>query len=191
MYNEGVSHHEHKHAAPAALRVAVVTVSDTRTPETDEGGRLVATLCEAAGHAVVARDLFPDEPAQVTGHVRRLVLAGGVDAILVTGGTGISHRDTTIEALVPLFEKRIDGYGELFRALSFQEIGPAAMLSRAVAGTMGAVVVFSMPGSPAGVRLALDKLVLPELPHVVSEIRRGVSDEHHAHHAHRHGPGRA
>lgn len=165
---------EHKAFAPSpgAVRVSVVTASDSRTPATDQGGQLASELCRAAGFTVVGEAILPDEPARVAERVNKLVEGGIVDAILLTGGTGISRRDTTVEAVAALFHKLIPGYGEIFRALSFAEIGSAAMLSRAVAGTVGTVAVFTMPGSPAGVRLALEQLVIPELPHIVSELNR-------------------
>lgn len=171
---------EHKaHARPAAdVRLAIVTVSDTRTSETDVGGNLTAELCRAAGYSVVSQTIVRDEPDQVTSRVKAWAAAGEVDAVLLTGGTGLSRRDTTVEAVSRLFEKTLPGYGELFRALSFAEVGAAAMLSRANAGTVGRAVVFTMPGSPAGVRLALEKLILPELAHVVSQLQGG-----------QHGPG--
>jgi molybdenum cofactor biosynthesis protein B len=179
----GVSVEQHKASAPAAetIRVNVVTVSDSRTPENDDGGRLAGELCRAAGFAVVGGAILPDDLTRVREHVGELARAAEVHAVLVTGGTGISPRDTTTEALVPLFDKTLPGFGELFRALSFAEIGPAAMLSRAAAGTIGQVVVFTLPGSPAGVRLALERLILPELPHIVSQLRRGSRHEHHRH----------
>jgi molybdenum cofactor biosynthesis protein B len=182
--NGRVSVAEHKRHAPAAraVRVAVITVSDTRSEKTDEGGRLVRELCQGAGFSVVSEGLLRDEPADVTERVRALCAAGGVDAILLTGGTGLSRRDTTVEAVAALFDKTIDGYGELFRALSFAEIGAAAMLSRATAGTIGQVALFTMPGSPGGVRLALEKLILPELGHVVGELHRHGPHDHDRHH---------
>jgi molybdenum cofactor biosynthesis protein B len=181
-----VSVHEHKASAPApqTIRVNVVTVSDTRTVDTDEGGRLAAELCRAAGFSLVGGAILPDDLGRVRDHVGGLCRDGQADAVLVTGGTGLARRDTTTEALAPLFDKTLPGYGELFRALSFAEIGAAAMLSRAMAGTIGEVVVFTLPGSPAGVRLALDRLIIPELAHIVSQVRRPPHHEHH-----RHGPG--
>ena len=183
---------EHKRHAPAAptVRVAVITVSDTRTEATDEGGRLVRERCQGAGFSVVSTGILKDEPADVAARVRALCGGGAVDVILLTGGTGLGRRDTTVEAVAALFDKTIDGYGELFRALSYAEIGAAAMLSRATAGTIGAVAVFAMPGSPAGARLALDKLILPELQHVVAELHRQgapAAGDHHHHHDHGHG----
>jgi molybdopterin adenylyltransferase len=179
-----VSVDEHKASAPApeTIRVNVVTVSDSRTPETDDGGRLVSDLCRAAGFVVAGGAILPDDLQRVRDHVGSLAREGQVQAVLVTGGTGIAARDTTTEALAPLLEKVLPGYGELFRALSFAEIGPAAMLSRATAGTIGQVVIFTLPGSPAGVRLALERLIIPELPHIVSLLRRSRgSHEHHRH----------
>ncbi len=167
-----MSHHPHSTHAPLLLRVAVLTVSDTRTAATDEGGKLAAELCRAGGFTVEETQFVRDEAAKIAA----AVLALQVDAVVLTGGTGISPRDVTIEALEPLFGKKLPGFGELFRSLSFAEIGPAAMLSRATAGTIGGMIVFALPGSPAGVRLALDRLIIPELPHLVSQLRR--SHEH-------------
>jgi molybdenum cofactor biosynthesis protein B len=176
-----VSVQEHKASAPAVatIRVNVVTVSDTRTPQTDEGGKLVTELCRGAQLVIAGGAILPDDQTRVHDHVAALAREGQIDAVLVTGGTGLSPRDVTIEALTPLFDRTIPGFGELFRALSFAEIGPAAMLSRATAGTIGAVVVFALPGSPAGVRLALERLILPELPHIVAQLRRRSHHEHH------------
>jgi molybdenum cofactor biosynthesis protein B len=179
-----VSVEEHRAEAPerGKIRVNVVTVSDTRTTATDEGGRLVAELCRSAGFYVAGGAILPDDPRRIAEHVGQLAHGAPLDAILVTGGTGIAQRDTTIEALTPLFEKTLPGYGELFRALSFAEIGAAAMLSRATAGTIGPVIVFTLPGSPGGVRLALEKLIIPELPHLVAQLHR--HEHHHPHHEH-------
>ena len=172
---------DHKAGAPTpeSIRVNVVTVSDTRTTLNDEGGRLVSELCRAALLDVTGGAILPDDPARIHDHVKGLAREGLVDAILVTGGTGIAARDVTVDVLAPLFDKTLPGYGEIFRALSFAEIGSAAMMSRATAGTIGRVVVFTLPGSPAGVRLALEKLIIPELPHIVSLLRRSFHDEHH------------
>jgi molybdenum cofactor biosynthesis protein B len=174
-----VADHKAFAPAPAAVRVYVVTASDSRTPDTNQGGRLVRELAEAAGFPVAGEALLPDDPEAIRALVSRLVTDQAAEAILLTGGTGIAHRDVTVEALGGLFEKRIDGYGELFRMLSFAEIGPAAMLSRAIAGTIGRIAVFAMPGSPAGVRLAMERLILPELAHVVGELaRKGGGGSH-------------
>ena len=163
---------EHHRTAPRAVGVGLLTVSDTRTEATDESGRLCASLCEAAGHAVVARRLVPDDPARVREAVEELLSAEGVQAVLVNGGTGISRRDRTFEAVSGMLEGRLDGFGELFRALSYKEIGAAAMLSRAVAGHARGRAIFCMPGSPGAVRLAMTELILPELGHVVAELEK-------------------
>jgi molybdenum cofactor biosynthesis protein B len=163
---------EHRARAPRTVRVFVLTVSDTRTEATDTSGQAARELCAAAGHEVAGYRILRDEPAEVRALVQELCARGAVDAILVNGGTGLSRRDSTYEALVGLLDKRLDGFGELFRALSFREIGPAAMLSRATAGVCGGVVVFATPGSTPAVRLALEQLILPELGHVVAEVRR-------------------
>jgi|SRR5215471_8786355 len=177
---------EHRAHAPAssALRVAILTASDSRTPSTNEGGTLLRALAEEAGLVVVGEALLREDPGALRDHVAGLVKAGGVEAVLVTGGTGLGPRDHTPEAVGALFERRLDGFGELFRMLSFQEIGPAAMLSRAEAGVVGGVLVFLLPGSPAAVRLAMQRLILPELAHAVGQIRRPSGG-----HAHGHGHG--
>ena len=163
---------EHRRQAPKHVSCAVVTVSDTRTVSTDVGGRTAVELLQSAGHHVAAREILPDEPEALAALLRVLCHRGDVDAILLTGGTGLGSRDQTFETLTRLLDKPLPGYGELYRALSFQEIGPAAMLSRATAGVMAQTVVLSMPGSPAAVRLALERLILPELGHLVREARR-------------------
>jgi molybdenum cofactor biosynthesis protein B len=163
---------EHRGSAPARVRVALLTISDTRTEADDTAGRSARALCEAAGHEVVDQRILRDEPALVEAHLRALCEAGGLDAIVSTGGTGISARDRTFEAVSRLIERELPGFGELFRALSFAEIGAAAMLSRATAGLFRGVAIFACPGSEAAVKLALERLILPELGHVVREARR-------------------
>jgi len=165
-----VSVSEHKKAGPRSVRCGVVTVSDTRTPETDTSGALLRTRLEAAGHRVLAYDILPDEPRRIGTRLRELVEAD-LEAVLISGGTGISPRDTTFEAIVGLLDRRLDGFGELFRSLSYAEIGAAAMLSRAVAGISRSTVVFAMPGSTAACELAVERLVLPELGHIVGLMR--------------------
>jgi molybdenum cofactor biosynthesis protein B len=156
------------------VQCAVVTVSDTRTRATDTSGALLSTRLEAAGHKILSHDILPDEPAQIRARLRALV-DEGVEAVLISGGTGVAPRDTTFEAIVGLLDRRLDGFGELFRALSYPEIGSAAMLSRAVAGSVGTTIVFSMPGSTAACELALDRLILPELGHIVGLLRPSVA----------------
>jgi molybdenum cofactor biosynthesis protein B len=150
----------------------VITISDTRTEATDTSGQAARQRIEAAGYEVVGSRIVKDEPAQVAELVERLCASGETDAIVTTGGTGISRRDSTYEAVAGLLEKRLDGFGELFRMLSFQEIGSAAMLSRAVGGVRGGVLVFALPGSQAAVVLGLERLILPELPHLCGELRK-------------------
>jgi molybdenum cofactor biosynthesis protein B len=163
---------QHRQAAPQAVRCAVVTVSDTRTLATDRGGELIATLLESAGHQSVRREIVPDEPLRIHTLIGELTAAADVDAVLVTGGTGIAARDQTFETIGQMLTKPLPGYGELFRMLSYGDIGPAAMLSRAIGGVIGRVVVLTMPGSPAAVRLAMEQLILPELGHLVYEARK-------------------
>ena len=163
---------QHRAEAPPSVRCAVVTVSDTRTLQTDTSGQAIADLLTGAGHQVVARHLVRDEPGQI----RPLLLAlgddPGVDAILLTGGTGLGSRDQTFETVSALLNKPLPGYGELFRMLSYQQIGSAAMLSRATGGLLGRTVLLTMPGSRGAVLLAMEKLILPELGHLVREARR-------------------
>jgi molybdenum cofactor biosynthesis protein B len=163
---------EHRASAPRDVACAVVTVSDTRTLETDTGGQTACELLAAAGYRVAAREIIPDEPAVMRPLVEKLAADPAIDAVLLTGGTGISSRDQTFETVTALLTRPLAGYGELFRMLSFQEIGPAAMLSRATGGLVGKTVVLTMPGSPAAVRLALERIIVPELRHLVREARR-------------------
>lgn len=162
---------EHRVHAPASVSCGVVTISDTRTLETDTSGAAIADLLARAGHTVAARRIVVDDAKAVADAVRD-VLAFGADAVITTGGTGIARRDTTYEAIAGLLERTLPGFGELFRTLSFQDVGSAAMLSRATAGTVGRAVVFVLPGSEAAVRLAMEKLILPELGHIVRELRK-------------------
>ena len=163
---------EHKSAAPSRVGCYVITVSDTRTEATDTGGRAIADLLAAAGHDVVGRTIVKDDPELLRDAIGRQLANPAVQAIVTTGGTGITSRDCTYEAVTAMLWKRLDGFGELFRMLSYEQIGAAAMLSRAVAGTIAGRVVVSLPGSEAAVRLAVDKLLVPELPHLVREAGR-------------------
>jgi molybdenum cofactor biosynthesis protein B len=185
-----VAEHKALSPSPAALRVALLTASDSRNGADDEGGRALRQLATEAGFSVVGEALLREEPAALRAHVEALAASGTVDAVLVTGGTGLAPRDRTPEAVGALFERRLEGFGELFRALSFAEIGPAAMLSRADAGVVGGALVFLMPGSPAAVRLAMQRLIVPELAHAVGQLRRSSHGHEHAqedegHHGHR------
>jgi molybdenum cofactor biosynthesis protein B len=165
-------HEVHQAQGPQRSRCAVITVSDTRTLDDDTGGQAVIDHLTRAGHEVIGRDIIPDEPVRMRPLLEALLGRSDLDAILLTGGTGISSRDQTFETVSGLLEKPLPGYGELFRMLSYQEIGPAAMLSRAVGGLARGKVVLTMPGSPAAVRLAMEKIIVPQLPHLMREARR-------------------
>jgi molybdenum cofactor biosynthesis protein B len=165
-----VSSDAHKRDAPKTVRYFVLTISDTRTPATDTSGDAIVSLLEAGGHELTGRQIVKDDADAV----RQVVLSqqAAADVIITTGGTGITSRDSTYEAIVGLLDKRLDGFGELFRMLSYPEIGAAAMLTRACAGTLGRTAIFALPGSEHAVRLGISKLILPELGHVVRELRR-------------------
>jgi len=166
-----MAHHEHHAQDRRSVACALVTVSDTRTPETDGSGIRMRALLEAAGHRIVGQVIVPDDPSRVRGHVESLLDDRRVEVVVTSGGTGLAPRDTTYEALASLLEKRLDGFGELFRSLSFEQIGSAAMLSRAVAGVVRGTVVVVLPGSTAAVDLALTRLLVPQLGHMVSLAR--------------------
>jgi molybdopterin adenylyltransferase len=168
-----MGHEEHRHEAPRSVRVFVVTASDTRGEAEDESGAFLREALATAGHALAGYRVVKDEPDAIRAALGEAA-AAGADAVIVNGGTGIAARDRTYEAVAALLEKRLDGFGELFRMLSFAEIGAAAMLSRAVAGVWGGRAVFSVPGSRAAVGLAWERLIGPELGHVVRELRKGA-----------------
>ena len=163
---------QHRKEAPREAGCAVVTVSDTRTLDTDSGGQTAVDLLVEAGHPVLVREIIPDKPQPMRQLLAELRDRDDVDAVLLTGGTGIGSRDQTCETVSALLDKPLPGYGELFRMLSFEQIGSAAMLSRAAGGLFGRTVVLTMPGSPAAVRLAMQRLILPELGHLLREARR-------------------
>ena len=163
---------EHKAHAPASVGCFVLTISDSKTPETDTSGALIRELVSAAGHRVTGHAIVKDEPEQVKAVIRSGCATPAVEAFILTGGTGITSRDSTYEAIEALLDKRLAGFGELFRMLSYEEIGAAAMLSRAQGGVVQGRVLFSLPGSPNACRLALEKLIIPELPHLIREVRR-------------------
>jgi len=163
---------EHKATAPHSIGCWILTVSDTKTPETDTSGQLIRKLLVDAGHQVVGSAIVRDEPKEVQRVIREACANDEVRAVLVTGGTGITSRDSTYEAIEALLDKRLPGFGELFRMLSFEEIGAAAMMSRAQLGVHARRIVVSMPGSPNACRLALEKLIIPELSHLIREVSR-------------------
>jgi molybdenum cofactor biosynthesis protein B len=155
-----------------AVNIAVMTVSDSRTLDNDTSGQTLVERIAAAGHKVAAREIVKDEVPAIVAQLRRWIADPAVDAVIATGGTGVTGRDVTPEAFAQVVEKDIPGFGELFRMLSYEQIGAAAMLSRACAGVSQCRVIIALPGSEAAIRLALDKLVLPELGHLVREATR-------------------
>lgn len=169
----GTSSHRAEGDKLPPLQCAIVTVSDSRTVDTDESGKAMRRLLEGAGHVVADYTLLKNDEPKVREHVRGLIARAGLDAILLTGGTGLGSKDRTVEAVRPLLEKELPGFGEIFRVLSFQEqVGTAAILSRAVAGGANGKFIVSMPGSKAAVELALTRVLLPELRHAIRELRR-------------------
>jgi molybdenum cofactor biosynthesis protein B len=162
----------HKASAPESVGCFVLTVSDTRTPENDTGGAVIRELLTGGGHTVVDSRIVRDEPADVTRVVREACADPRVQVVILTGGTGITSRDSTFEAVEALLDKRLPGFGELFRVLSYEQVGAAAMLSRAQMGVHARRIVVSLPGSPNACRLAVEKLLLPELGHLVREVSR-------------------
>lgn len=162
---------EHKARAPVHVSAYVVTCSDSRDASRDESGRVLREALEAAGHGVAGSTVVKDDPEAIRGALEA-ARATGARAVLFTGGTGIGRRDSTVETLQALFEKELPGFGELFRMLSYRQVGSAAMMSRATAGTYQGMILFALPGSPRAVRLAMDALILPELGHAVRELTR-------------------
>lgn len=165
------------HAQAAAnrdtpVRCAIITISDTRTPDDDTSGATIRALITAAGHSVISYQIVPDDPEELAEAVQLLVTRPDCDVVLTNGGTGIARRDATIEAIEPLLDKKLPGFGELFRMLSYDDIGAGAMLSRATAGIAGRTLVFCMPGSSGATRLAMEKLIVPEIAHLAWELVR-------------------
>lgn len=160
----------HPDLVQITVNCAVITVSDTRSPETDRSGQLIKQVLVEANHSVSDYTILPDEPTEIQAHLEALAERSDIDAVIFNGGTGIAPRDTTYDALERLLEKTLPGFGELFRYLSYQEIGSRAIASRAVAGVYKSKLVFSIPGSSGAVKLAVQQLILPELIHLVSQI---------------------
>ena len=167
-----MSHIAHKATSPASVRCYVLTISDTRTPANDTSGLAIAELLEANGHEVSGRSIVKDDPDAIRSTLLKQLDSSATQVIITTGGTGITSRDSTYEVVCDLFDKRLDGFGELFRMLSYQEIGPSAMLSRACAGTAQGKIIVALPGSENAVRLGMTRLLLPELGHLVRELSR-------------------
>ncbi|HKQ61188.1 MAG TPA: MogA/MoaB family molybdenum cofactor biosynthesis protein [Candidatus Polarisedimenticolaceae bacterium] len=162
----------HGHAASGAAGIAWLTISDTRREETDASAAAARRRIEAAGHRVADYAIVPDEPAAVRQRVTAWLARGECELVITSGGTGFAARDRTFEALAELLERRLDGFGELFRMLSFEQVGSAAMLSRAFGGIAGGKPLFCLPGAQAAVELALERLILPELGHLLAELRK-------------------
>ena len=171
-YNAFMGHTEHEAISPKTVNVAVVTVSDSRTVDTDESGRLIKERLMGAGHNVNSYHLLKNDKVKLRALMTDLISVQDVDAVIITGGTGLSGKDITVETVTPTFDKTMDGFGELFRSLSYQEIGPAAVLSRAIGGVSGRKVILCLPGSTAAVKLAMEKIIIPALPHMVREATR-------------------
>jgi len=166
-----VAVHEHKKLAAQSLGIMVVTVSDTRDETTDQSGRLIKDMLAEAGHRTVEYRIVKDEPREIENLLRQTLVRKDLEVIILNGGTGIAPRDGTYEVVDRLLQKRLDGFGEIFRYLSYQDIGSAAIMSRACAGIVGDKVMISLPGSKGAVQLAMGQLVLPELGHMVSQLR--------------------
>jgi molybdenum cofactor biosynthesis protein B len=164
--------HEHKAKAPTQIGCVVITCSDTRTPESDTSGYRIMHMLKDAGHGVISYQLIKDEPSKIKSAIKKAASNNKVQAIIINGGTGIARRDSTFEAVDKMLEKRLDGFGEVFRFLTYQEIGSPAILSRATAGTYKGRVIFSTPGSENAVKLAMEKLILPELGHIVQQLMK-------------------
>ena len=167
-----MSVNEHKAQAPHSVGCFVITVSDTRTDDTDTGGRAIVDLLTKAGHTVAGRTIVKDDPELVRGTIERQLANPQVQVIITTGGTGITSRDSTYEVVSGLLQKTLDGFGELFRMLSYEQIGSAAMLSRATAGLVAGRIIVSLPGSEGAVRLAMERLLIPELGHLAQQAAR-------------------
>jgi molybdenum cofactor biosynthesis protein B len=167
-----MSHTDHKAHAPSSVTCFVLTISDTRTPQTDTSGNAIVDLLTAAGHCVHGRAIVKDDAEAIRNTITAQLADASVQVIITTGGTGITSRDSTYEVVVNLLDKRLDGFGELFRVLSYKEIGASAMMTRACAGTAHGKIIVSLPGSEHAVRLGMSKLVIPELGHLVRELSR-------------------
>jgi molybdenum cofactor biosynthesis protein B len=167
-----MSHLDHKATSPASVRCYILTISDTRTSANDTSGRAIDELLKSNGHEVAGRSIVKDDPDAIRDVLLTQLDQSSAQIIITTGGTGITSRDSTYEVVGSLLEKRLEGFGELFRMLSYQEIGPAAMMSRACAGTAHGKIIVSLPGSEHAVRLAMTKLIVPEIGHLVRELSR-------------------
>lgn len=167
-----MSHHEHRELSPRVVGCAVLVISDSRTEATDESGKLLMEKLKGSGHGVADYAILKNDSAAVKRKILELVKREDVQVIITSGGTGASRRDVSIETVTPMLDKRLDGFGELFRSLSYEEIGTAAMMSRATAGVMNGRIVLCIPGSLGAAKLAIEKIILPEIGHMVREATR-------------------
>jgi len=167
-----VSYQEHREKSPQSVSCAVLTISDSRTERDDESGRLIKDKLSQNGHRVISYSILKDEADPIKQKINELLRQEELQVIITSGGTGASHRDITVETIAPLLEKKLDGFGELFRFLSYQEIGTASIMSRAIAGVVGGKVILCLPGSSGAANLAMDKIILPEIGHMVREATR-------------------
>jgi molybdenum cofactor biosynthesis protein B len=167
-----MGHKEHKEISPRTVNCAVLTISDSRTEATDESGRYIIKALEDSGHRVTARGIIRNSADTIGNRLAELLADDAVEVIITSGGTGASHRDVTVETVNPILEKKMDGFGELFRYLTYQEIGTPSIMSRALGGIARGKVILCLPGSTAAARLALEKIILPELGHLVHEATR-------------------
>ena len=167
-----MGYQEHKEKAPQSVSCAVLTISDTRTEQDDDSGRLIKQKLSQNGHQVLSYAILKDEVNSIKKKIYELVRQEELQVIITNGGTGVSHRDITIETIYPLLEKELDGFGELFRFLTYQEMGTASIMSRAAGGVAKGKVILCLPGSPGAANLAMDKIILPEIGHLVWEATR-------------------
>jgi molybdenum cofactor biosynthesis protein B len=167
-----LSHLEHRAASPQSVTCAVLTISDSRTEQDDESGKLYKEQLSQNGHKILAYALLKNDAAAIRQKITELLKQNGLQVIITSGGTGVSHRDVTVETVSAMLEKKLDGFGELFRSLSYQEIGTSSILSRAVAGVIQGKVILSLPGSLGATKLAIEKIILPEIGHMVREATR-------------------
>ncbi|MFC2016372.1 molybdenum cofactor biosynthesis protein B [Chloroflexota bacterium] len=167
-----MSYQEHKEKAPRSVSCAVLTISDSRTEQDDESGKVIQGKLSQNGHRVLSYSILKDEADTIKKKIHELLGQGEIQVIITSGGTGASHRDVTVEAIYPILEKKLDGFGELFRSLTYQEIGTASIMSRAIAGVAGGKVILCLPGSLGAANLAMDKIILPEIGHMVREATR-------------------
>ena len=167
-----MSYQEHKQKAPQSVSCAVLTISDTRTEQDDESGKLIRQKLSQNGHQVMFYSVLKNEADSIKKKIDELLRQEELQVIITSGGTGVSHRDITVETISPILGKKLDGFGELFRFLSYQEIGTAGIMSRAIAGVAMGKVILCIPGSPGAANLAMDKIILPEIGHMVREATR-------------------